>query len=155
VSGHRYLWIFDVVGGEPCKLQPEGNPVMKHDGERSLLRCLCTDEAAEQLKEQLEKLGAKVRTNSPRETAEQTVERKNLFAVLGGDEEPYPTPKCPACAWFDHQTEGRCGAGMLAWKGHLGWSADAIAERMKLERFARDYEACPLSRLEGPPHEGD
>lgn len=91
--------------------------------------------------------GASVRTNSPRESAEQTAERENIFAVIGGDQ-AWPTTKCPKCSWFDHHVEGRCGAGMLTWKDYPGWGQEIVQIKRREESFARDYDACPLSRLD-------
>jgi hypothetical protein len=153
MSDFRYLWIFHVVGGEACKVQVDGNPTMKHDGNRSVLRCLCTDTQAEVIVQAFKDAGASVETNSPREAPEQTEERENLFAVLGGDTEAWPTPNCPNCAWFDHQVEGLCGAGMLAWKGLPGWGPDVVAQRLAGDKHAQDYKSCPLSSLLGKPHD--
>lgn len=116
---------------------------MRHDGTHSVLRCLCTDEAAETIKAQLEQGGRSVRANSPRETAEQTAERNNLFAVFGGDDAVWPSAKCPTCTWFDPLVEGRCGAGRVS-SDLPGWGPETIEVRRRDERAERDYAECPL-----------
>lgn len=117
---------------------------MHHDGSRSLVRCLCTDDQAREILAAFEKVGARVRTNSPRETEEQRVERQSLFAVMGGDSQAWPTSKCPTCSWFDHHVEGRCGAGRLPWANSVGWGVEIVEAKRREEPFGRDYDACPL-----------
>jgi hypothetical protein len=146
VSDHRYLWIFSVVGGESFVIQPKGNPRMKHDGTRSVLRCLCTDAQAEELTATIKGHGGKVVTNSPRESPEQRVERNNVFAVLGPDV-VWPTNQCPQCAWLDPTIPGMCGAGMLRWKGFEGWDRETILERLAVDKFETDRESCPLASM--------
>lgn len=139
----RALWIFAVTSGRPFALKVKGNPMMKHDGRRSVLRCLCTDEEAKTLIAEMETYECRVVANSPREDAEQKAKRQNLFAILGQDV-IWPTQKCPGCAWLDPEVEGMCGAGMLRWKGFQGWGDEAIQERLTVDRFATDFFHCPL-----------
>ncbi len=121
---------------------------MRHDGTHSVLRCLCTDVEAEALEAELKQDGRVVRTNSPRETSEQTVERNNLFAVFNGEDNVWPTAKCPECTWFDPFVEGRCGAGKVA-PELLGWGSEAVEIRLRDEKAARDYGECPLGSTAG------
>jgi hypothetical protein len=147
---HRYFWVFEVRGGAPVNVQPHGNPVMRHDGASSLLRCLCTDVESEQLKGAFEAAGASVKKHSPRETTEQTAERQNLFAVFSG-EQVWPTAQCPTCSWLDPQVAGLCGAG-LAGKDLPGWGPEVVKVRLFQERAFLDYESCPL-RAQVQTHE--
>lgn len=137
----RKLWIFQVSAGESFRLTPDGNPPMVHDGGRSILRCLCTADQADQLQVEMESHGCKVTANCPSETPEQTAERRNVMQVLGG-ERNFPSPRCPECAWFDPHLESLCGAG-LAFGGN-GWDDDAVQGSMASEKFRDDFAACPL-----------
>lgn len=147
MSEHRYLWIFSVTGGEPFRIQVQGNPAMVHKGTRSVLRCLCTDSQADELVAKMREHGGKIVTNSPRETPEQRVERNNVFAVLGPDT-VWPTNQCPQCAWLDPEVPGLCGAGMLRWKGFEGWDREIILERLAIDKFETDRESCPLASMQ-------
>lgn len=142
MSDHRYFWVFEVRGGKPVNVQPRGNPVMRHDGASSLLRCLCTDAESEQLKVAFEAVGASVKKHSPRETTDQTAERQNLLAVFSG-EQVWPTAQCPRCAWLDPQVAGLCGAGLVD-RDLPGWGPVVIKSRLLQERPSLDYETCPL-----------
>jgi hypothetical protein len=136
----RKLWIFQVNGGEPFKLQPDGNPVMVHDGGRSILRCICTADQAEELEAEMKIHGCAVLPNCPSETPEQNAERKNIMQVVGGDR-PFPCTRCPECAWFDPHLDSLCGAGFA--KGN-GWDDAAVEGSMSNEKFRDDFAACPL-----------
>lgn len=138
---HRELWIFEVLGGEAFEMKVKGSPVMRHDGKRSILRCLCTDEQAAELKATMKGHRCQVQSNSPRETEEQARERENLLAVLGGDR-PFPCERCPECAWFDPHLESLCGAGVA--DGGRGWEAPAVEGAMTNDKFRSDLESCPL-----------
>jgi len=136
----KQLWIFQVRQGEPFELQVKGNPIMRHDGRVSILRCLCTEKEAEELKITMEGHQCAVTMNSPQETTEQKTERRNLLQVLGG-ERVFPSVSCPECAWFDPYIESLCGAGLA--KG-VGWEDAAIEGSMSNEKFREDFEDCPL-----------
>ena len=137
----REFWIFEVIGGESFDMQVKGNPVMRHDGKRSILRSLCTDEQAAELEEEMKGRGCRVKSNSPRETDEQREERDNVLAVLGGDRS-FPCVRCPECAWFDPHVDGLCGAGLA--HGHPGWDDPAVSAAITNDKFRADFETCPL-----------
>lgn len=146
----RRLWIFRVVGGEPFSLTIQGNLPMVHDGKGSTLQCLCTDEQAEKIEDEILKHGCTIpHKNSPRESSEQRQERKNVFAVMGGDEAAptWPTTACPECAWFSFDIPGMCGAGMLRFQGHQGWPEGLIEKLRGTSKFDQDYEKCPLASI--------
>jgi len=137
---HRQLWIFHVLGGETLRMNVKGNLPMHHDGDMSILRCLCTEEEAEGIKDEMERHGCRVKMNCPMETPEQNAERKNVMQVLGGDR-PFPCLRCPECAWFDPHLDSLCGAGFA--KGN-GWDDDAVTGSMSNVKFQEDFKACPL-----------
>ena len=137
----RKLWVFRVSGGESFKLQAKGNPPMVHDGAReAVLRSICTAEEADDLETQMVRRGSKVSKHCPMETQQQTVERKNVLQVLGG-ERNFPCERCPECAWFDPHLESLCGAGLAF--GKAGYD-DTIKGSMSSEKYREDFEACPL-----------
>jgi hypothetical protein len=142
VTDHREFWIFEVIGGEEFDLRVKGNPAMRHDGRRSIVRCLCTDEQAVELEEEMKRRGCRVRANSPRETEEQAHEREDLVGVLGG-ERSLPCERCLQCAWFDPHLDGMCAAGMVG----LGWTSEAVHQVMTREKFRADFESCPLREV--------
>jgi hypothetical protein len=138
----RQLWIFRVSGGEPFRLDPKGNPPMVHDGgAEALLKCLCTEEQADELEAEMVRHGCTVSKNCPAETKEQKEERKNIMQVLGG-ERSFPCARCPECAWFDPHLESLCGAGLAF--GKPGWDDAAVQGSMTSDKFRADFEACPL-----------
>jgi len=136
----RKMWVFLVAGGESFAVQTRGNPAMRHDGSRSLLRCLCTDVEASVLEETMRRHGATVSRSCPDESAEQRSEREHVLSLLG-DGRPFPCTRCPECAWFDPHVEGLCGAGLA---GAPGWTADAIASAKRIGRHHEDFKSCPL-----------
>lgn len=136
----RKLWIFLVVGGESFAVQVQGNPVMRHEGGRSLLRCLCSDAQADDLERTMREHGADVTRNCPSETAGQRREREHVLAVLG-EGRPFPTPRCPSCAWLDVQLASLCGAGLARGEG---WEEPVVKEAFLRDKFGADYHACPL-----------
>lgn len=136
----RRLWVFQLWGGDSFRMQVKGNPVIAHDGRHSVLRCLCTEEEADGIEAAMEKHGCKVTKNCPHETSQQSQERKNLLQVLGG-ERPFPSPKCPECAWFDPHLDSLCGAGFAPGQG---WDDAAIQGSMTSTKYQEDFNACPL-----------
>jgi|GEM_PF-1571576 len=143
MMAHREFWIFEVLGGQSFDMRVTGNPTMRHDGNRSIVRCLCTDEQAAELEDEMRRRGCRVRSNSPREDDEQAHERENLLAVLGG-ERAFPCERCPECAWFDPHLESLCGAGFAV--AGRGWETSARDGAMTNQKFRDDCEACPLRR---------
>lgn len=140
----RKLWIFRVSGGDPFRLQVKGNPQMVHDGgPEAILKCLCTDEQANVLEEQMLEHGCSVSKNSPLVEPEQKQERENLLQVLGG-ERTFPCTRCPECAWFDPHLESLCGAGLAF--GQPGWEDAAVEGAMTSDKYRSDFEACPLRK---------
>jgi len=138
----RQLWIFRVNGGESFRLTPQGNPPMHHDGDMSILRCLCTTEQAEEMEQEMRRHGCTVLSNCPAETPEQKAERANIMQVMGGDR-PFPCARCPECAWFDPHLESLCGAGLAPGDG---WDDDAVRGSMSNGKFRDDFAACPLRK---------
>ena len=136
----KQLWIFQVRNGEAFQAQVKGNPIMKHDGKLSILRCLCTKEEATELEETFRGHGCAVESNCPMETSEQNTERKNIMQVLGGTR-PFPCLRCPECAWFDPHLDSLCGAGFAQGEG---WDDDAIKGSMSSEKFRNDFTSCPI-----------
>jgi hypothetical protein len=137
----RKLWIYRVSGGSPFQLQVKGNPPMVHDGgAESVLRTLCTEEQARTLEEEMRSHGCTVSSNCPKETREQSGERKNLLSVLGA-ERPFPCARCPECAWFDPYIESMCGAGRGSGPG---WDPAVRVGSLSSEKFRNDLDACPL-----------
>lgn len=136
----KRLWVFQVWQGEAFRLQVKGNPVISHDGRHSVLRCICTDEEADELEATIQGHECKVTKNCPQETETQAKERANLLQVLGG-ERVFPSPRCPECAWFDPHLDSLCGAGFAPGEG---WDDDAIKGSMTSMKYREDFEACPL-----------
>jgi hypothetical protein len=138
----RRLWIFRVSGGASFDIQVKGNPTMRHDGRpESILRTLCSDDQAMRLKEEMQSYGCSVTAHCPMESAEQAAERRNVLQVIGG-ERPFPSPRCPECAWFDPHIESLCGAGLAY--GKPGWDDETIRGSMSSDKFREDFESCPL-----------
>lgn len=132
----RTLWIFDVRGGSPFSLCIPGSPPCMHDGGRSLLRFLCTEEEARGIREQVVSSGARIVVgHSPRETVEQKRERFALFGC-------WPTEKCPSCSWFDPAQPGLCGAGMNG-------EGTAVGDAKVSAKMTKDLAECPLANERG------
>ena len=139
----KQLWTFHVTQGDTFDLQVKGNPVMRHDGRQSILKCLCTEEQARELEEKMKSFGCGVEANCPRETSEQREERAQLLALMG-DGRSFPCEKCPECAWFDPFIEGLCGAGFSSKLRTPSWEDEVIEERLSDDKFRADWDACPL-----------
>jgi len=140
----KQLWTFRVSGGEPFRIAVQGNPHMVYDGRpESLLKCLCTHEQALALEAQMRSYGCDVDANSTQETEEQKKKRRNIMHVLGG-ERTFPCEKCPGCAWFDPEIDSLCGAGFSPMGNRAGWEPEAIEGVMTNEKYAADFQACPL-----------
>jgi hypothetical protein len=137
----RRLWVFLVTGGTPFEMQVHGNPIMSHDGGRSILRSLCTDAQVADIEETMRRHGCSVTSSCPSESAEQRAERGHVLAIMGADR-PFPTARCPECAWFDAQVESLCGAGVTP-EGE-GWDDSVVESAMATAKHRADFEACPL-----------
>ena len=139
----KRLWTFLVLHGEPFRLEVKGNPAAVHDGTRSIVSCLCTEEQAKALETEMKAYGCQVTSNSPEESAEQRAEREHVMAMMG-DGQAFPCEKCPGCSWFDPSVQGLCGAGMLARVEAQGWEPQVIEDRLSDPKFREDWDACPL-----------
>lgn len=147
----KQLWTFRVSGGKPFRIQVKGNPIMTHDGgTEALLKCLCTHNEATKLEAEIRSHGCTVEGHSPHETAEQQEKRRNLLHVLGG-EQTFPCVACPECAWFEPVLVSLCGAGLSPMGDGVGWEPEVIEGAMKNEKFASDFQACPLQEKKALP----
>jgi hypothetical protein len=143
----KRLWTFHVRNGDPFQLTVKGNPPVVHDGKQSLLKCLCTQDQAEDLETEMRSHGCTVKSNLPHETEEQREQREHILHVLG-DSDSFPCVRCPECAWFDPFTEGLCGAGMSSRDRGFSWEGEVIQERLTDLKFLADWKDCPLNPQE-------
>lgn len=132
----KRFWIFVVTGGEPFEIEIKGNPRQIHDGQRSILRALITDEQAPEVEERIRSYGATVMTNSPREDDQAKEERRNLLN-LSEQENTLPCARCLECSYFDTSLVGLCGAGRGFEPGE-SWDPVVLKNASK-----QDLELCP------------
>jgi hypothetical protein len=90
MAKYKQFWVFHVLGGDPFKIQIKGNPIQKHDGQRTFIRLLCTDEEAKLIEIELGSHGGRVEGNSPREDEESKTERKTLMGMMNGQNPEIP-----------------------------------------------------------------
>ena len=135
----KRLWTFVLRGGVAFKLAPKGNLPMEHDGTKSLLKAVLTERRAEETARLIEGYGCEVEFHTEREDDEQKAVRRRLAGVLR-DEQVFPTPKCPGCAFFDVLDARYCGVVM--WPKEAVWSLlDRLPEKAK-----SDLQQCPQKR---------
>lgn len=138
----KQLWTFHVRQGESFAIQVKGNPVMRHDGKVSLLKCLCTEQEAETLEKEMIGHGCQVEKHCPHEDAKQKEQREHVLSFMG-DGRSFPCEKCPECSWFDPSIEGLCGAGMFT--NDSAWENKTIEQQLSDKKFRQDWETCPLN----------
>lgn len=127
---YKRVWTFVVVGGEPCTICPDGNLPMEHEGGRSVLKAVLSEEQAQQVLSQFEQHGATVRMN-------QEFQPKTGLPV--GDAQEMPCFRCGQCAFLDFETKGFCGAS--------GWSSQKAQALLQSTPSAmEDLRECPLKR---------
>jgi hypothetical protein len=143
MSKYKQFWIFVVVGGEPFRIQIKGNPAQRHDGNRSIIRALITDEMAKDVEVELASHGGTVTlSNSPREEKEAKDQRQNLLKIMG-DNPAFPCEQCPSCSWFDPYLTGLCGAGR-SYTSREKWDDVVFTEQMKDAKYKQDFDGCPI-----------
>jgi len=134
----KRLWTFIVRGGEQIVLQPKGNIPEEHEGGRSVMRFVLTDEDAEATETLLKNHGCEVEKSTVRQTDEQEKERQELAGVMR-DEMVFPSTACLACTFFDPHIEGNCGV--------TGWAPESVESLLEHRDKAKtDLAECPLEK---------
>lgn len=134
----KRLWTFIVRGGEPITVQPKGNIPEEHEGGRSVMRFVLTDEDAEATETLLKEHGCSVEKSAPRETAEQKAERQVLAGVMR-EEMVLPSTACFECTFFDPYIKEHCGV--------TDWPIESVEALLKHRDKAKtDLYECPLEK---------
>ena len=131
----RRILAFELSGPSEISFKVEGNPIIDHDGKRTIGHLLLSEEERSSLGLQLCKLGLQIRfTDLQEQTAEQMLERSRLLSNFTP-----PTDACPSCFFYDVLTHGLCGL--------TDWPTSTVQAAIEGEEKAkRDMAHCPLQR---------
>lgn len=128
------VWTFQLRGGSEFTIQPDGNPVVSHDGNLSIWHLRLTDEQADEVSGLVEARGVKVMRHADVATEDQLAMHQRYIEA---ESSVFPCSHCPNCYWLDLQVEHYCG--------HAAWPLEK--RQAALETFAdarKGLESCPL-----------
>lgn len=134
----QQVWTFQLEGGPAFNLgQIAYNPPLNHNGRMTYWKFVGTEEEKDSLVTAMQAhKGLRVKVWTERVTQEQ-VKQQDRQMEMQRDGYVFRTPKCPACFFFDPDTESACGL--------QSWDRSMVQEALKMKAGFEAAMACPLA----------